>query len=296
MTVENQDIEQNSDVDDIVQDNQPDEVENDDVEFTEITFNGEPLNDDDSDNEPEEEPQEDLESESVDAEQEDKAPLVNTLRKNSRQKDKYIKKLKLELEQLKKQSPKPIQSIPEPVLPRLSDYDYDDDNYQHAVNKYADDLVKYKAVQAQIESKKLSEQQFIANLQQVYIKQKSTLNFHNFDNYENVVTSNLDIEKQNIILKTDKPAFVVMTLAKNPDLLSELSYLNNEDFAYKIAKIEQNIQVNTVKKPKTKPEQLIGNAKAGMSNDKTTLEALEKEAEKTGDRSKVRAFKKQQRK
>lgn len=289
MTVENQDIEPNSDVDDSVQEIQSTEIENDDVDFTEITFDGEPLNDDDSDDdELETETNDDLNSETgIETEAEKETPLVNTLRKNSRQKDKQIKRLKLELEQTKKQfTQKPIELTKEPVLPKLSDYDYDDDDYQQAVNKYADDLVKYKAVQ----EKRTQE---ISRLQQTYIQQKAKLNIPNFDNYENVITSNLDIARQNLILKTDNPALIVVALAKNPELLSELSDLSHEDFAYKIAKIEQKIQVNTVKKPKPKPESktMISGGTASI-NRESELKKLEAEANKTGDYSKVYSFKK----
>lgn len=291
MTIENQDIEQNSDVDDIVQDDaRSEEAENDDDdEVTEITFNGDPLDDDFDDVETNDDDEllNDLNSVANDH-TENETPLVNTLRKASRQKDKHIKRLKFNLEQTKKQSTPPpaMQVLQEPVLPKISDYDYDDDDFNNAIKKYSDDLVQYKIGQKQSTEN-------IINLQKAYIKQKSNLNISNFDNYEKIITNNLDIPKQNLILKTDSPALIVLALAKNPELLNELSGLNNEDFAYKIAKIEQKIEVNAVKKPKTKPESktMIKGSSAPMDDKKTEDRLLEK-ARQTKNYTEYYAFKK----
>lgn len=275
------------------------EVDNEDaetIEVSEITFDGESLNDND-DNEIEDVISDNNSEDSLSEESENDIPLIKKLRKVANLKIKETQKLKFELEQLKKQSKQShIQEIQEPVLPKLADYDYDDELYQNAVDKYTNDKLKYLENINTINVKKANEEKLIIDLEKVYIKQKESLNIKDFDCLEKTIVDVLNIPKRRLILKSEKPALIVLALAKNTQLLNELSDLTNEDFAYKIAKIEQKIQVNTVKKPKTKPEQLIGNAKAGMSSDKTTLEALEKEAEKTGDRSKIRAFKKQQRK
>jgi hypothetical protein len=275
----------------------------DDVEVSEITFDGESLNDEDDSETDSVASDDDNEDDSdIPPESENDEPLVKKLRRVAFARIKQLQKAKYEIKQLKKQSaiqttpqPQTIQ-ISEPVLPILAEFDYDDDKYQHAIKKYADDVVKYNESLKTVNAQKEAEIKAVADLQKAYIEQKNALNIKGFDALEQTVVNALDIPKQRMILRSEKPALVVLALAKNPQILSELVGLSDTDFAYKIAKIENKLQVNVVKKPKTKPEKLLTNTKTGTTDAKTTLEALEKEAMATGDRSKVYAFKKQQKK
>lgn len=284
MTLETQDDENNAVVEtqeniqpehdeaESVDDNSESELE----EVTQITFDGQELDDDEA-----EENGDDLDDDAETSEEEqesaDDTPLVKKLRKVTRNQQKELKSIRSELERFKNQSKNESQYISEPVYPKMEDYDFDDEKHQEAVKKYTKDLALFEAQNAKLVEAYKSQ---LAR----YEEQKKALKINDFDKYQNVVINALSVDKQNLILETDKPALVVYALAKQPSLLNELSGLSKEKFIYKIAQIENKTQVNTVKKtPKTKPEKLLTNTKTGTSDSKSTEDALYKKCAETGD-------------
>jgi hypothetical protein len=82
-------------------------------------------------------------------------------------------------------------------------------------------------------------------------------------------------------------------LGKNPEKLKELAAITNPvRFTAALVRMETKMTVST-RKPSTSPEKVIaGNSAVSGINDKT-LDRLRDEAEKTGDFTKVLAYKKQ---
>lgn len=272
MTTETQDIESNSDVETLNIQSENEETESvDDIseseleESTQITFDGQELDDESEDEDNDDNVLETEEQESV-----DDTPLVKKLRKVTRNQQKELKIYKSELERLKNQSQNVSEDVVAPVAPQISDYLYDEEKFKEANDKYNKDMLDFNM-------------KFI-NLLEKYEEQKKSLNIKNFDVFQKAIEDGLSKEKQRLLLKTEKPALIVYALAKQPHIMHELSGLSNSDFAYRIAKIENKIQVNTVKKtPKTKPEKLLTNTKTGTSDSKSTEDALYKKCAETGD-------------
>jgi hypothetical protein len=98
-----------------------------------------------------------------------------------------------------------------------------------------------------------------------------------------------------IIQGANNSAALVYALGKNPTKAKELASIKDPvKFAWEASKLEGTMKATT-RKPRSKPERTVkGSATLSGSTD-GTLEKLREEAAKTGDHSKVIAYKKQKR-
>ena len=113
---------------------------------------------------------------------------------------------------------------------------------------------------------------------------------------EDEVCEKLSMEQQGIIKAgADNPALMVLALGKSPKRLADLAQIKDlAKFAVAIGKVEKDLQErNSVNKPKPKPSSDLPRSSASLTNNKVDkkLAALEKAAEKSGDRSAVVAYK-----
>jgi hypothetical protein len=87
----------------------------------------------------------------------------------------------------------------------------------------------------------------------------------------------------------------VYALGKNPKKLKELASITDPvKFAFAIAKLETQLKVSN-KKPAPPPEKVVGGTAPIRGAVDSTLERLRADAERTGDYSKVFAYRKQKR-
>ena len=116
-----------------------------------------------------------------------------------------------------------------------------------------------------------------------------------FDGAEHVVQSTLSQLQQNMIVHAvDKPELVIYALGSNPAKAKELAAIKDPvRFAVAIGKLETQLKVQPRKQPPA-PERHVRGTAGGATID-NTLERLEAEADRTGDRSKVIAYKREQR-
>lgn len=252
-----------------VEETETDEEEDDDDDDVEVSF-GDP---------PKEE------------EKQETPKWVKTLRKVNRKQEAELKRLRRELEQRST-----AQSEPEIQLgekPTLKSVKYDD-------KKYEEELQKWYDRKRQIEEREASKQKLVEEQQkkwqtkqEAYAASKAEHGFKDFDDAEELVTNTLDVTQQGIIVQGAKDsALLVYALGRNPEVLDELSKINDPvEFSFKVAKIEEKLNVRNKKAPA--PEKRISSGKPGGSSGAkdATLERLRKEAEKTGDYSKVAAYK-----
>jgi hypothetical protein len=106
------------------------------------------------------------------------------------------------------------------------------------------------------------------------------------------VLETLSVTQQGIILQgAQNPAVMVYALGKNPNKAKELAGITDPvQFAFAVAKLETQLSVQ--KKQAPPPEKRInGNGSLGTSN--AQLDRLREEAARSGDFTKVIAFKKQ---
>lgn len=176
--------------------------------------------------------------------------------------------------------------------PKIEDFDYDTELYENALDSWYNEqqVVKQQEVMKQKEAEK--QQQEVATVMQKYTSKKQELKVPDYDLAEDSVSKNLSIDQQNVILKyASNPALVVYALGKNKSKVDEFSSIKDPIlFAMQIKDFEGKLKVEK-KRPSTTPERTIVSSGAKLSND-MQLEALRREAEKTGDYSKVYQYKK----
>lgn len=207
---------------------------------------------------------------------------------------KDLRKKNRELERELKQSKAPVveteskQAVVLGEKPTLEKFDYDAEEYEIALD------VWYSKKREADESDKVAKAEQDNQLKQwqsvldSYEEKKTSLKVRDFDEAEFEITSNLSQQQQAIILDgADNPALVVYALGKNKARLEELSKITNPvKFAYAVAKLETQMKT-TKRKATAEPEKKVsGNGNLSGTID-STLERLRKEAEKTGDYSKV---------
>jgi hypothetical protein len=207
---------------------------------------------------------------------------VKDLRKRDRENQRRIRDLEKQLQTAKPAEPVADYSRP----PQLSDPDinYDEDLYRDKMLKHAEALSRKQFLDMQA-------QQEHAKIYQRYNESKAKLRVSDFSDAEDAVVNKLTMEQQDIILQAaDDTARLVYGLGKNAKILDQLAAISNPiRFAAEIAKLET--QMKTVKKAsKPAPEKaVVGRGAPAASGNE--LERLRAEAEKTGDYSKVLAYK-----
>jgi len=182
-----------------------------------------------------------------------------------------------------------------PKKPTLADVDYDTGAYEAKL----DDWYKAKAEYDRQANERQRAQEAVKGAWEAkisgYNTAKAELKARDFDDAEAVIADTLSVTQQGIILDgAEKPALLIYALGKNPKKAAELAAITNPvAFAAAIGRLEASLKV-TQRKPLAAPEQIPrGNAPKSGSVD-NTLERLRDEAAKTGDLSKVMAYKRQQ--
>jgi len=217
--------------------------------------------------------------------------LPNNLRKLLREEKKKSRALEAKLNSF---SPEKQKS--EPKEPELVDFGYDETEFKKAHKDWLRGALKreedeQKLVREQEEAKKAWEGTIDA-----YKKQAANLKVPDFADSEETVYETLSEAQQGVLLDAVKnPAAMVYALGRSHKSLSELAKIKNlVKFAAALAVLEaQKLRVTT--SPETPgPERKISSATGGAVSSKANydreLAKLEAEAEKTGDRTKIRLF------
>jgi hypothetical protein len=213
---------------------------------------------------------------------------VKELRHSHKEAHRKIKALEEENAKLK---PKEVAPVLEPK-PTLESCAFDDEEFEQKLEVWFEQkkLVEQKEKEKELEKKQASDSW---NLRvATYTEEKTKLKVKNFTEVEEVVKSSLSITQQGIILQgSDKAALIVYALGSNPKKLDELSkIIDPVKFAFAIAHLENKLKV-TEKKSAPAPERRVsGNSPVSGALD-GELERLRAEAEKTGNYSKVHAYK-----
>ena len=178
--------------------------------------------------------------------------------------------------------------------PTLEGCGYDEDVFDRERDAWEERKAKAE-LQQKANQKAQEEQQtaWAAELEE-YGKKRTSLKVHDFEDAEEAATGALNHIQQAIIVKgADNPAAVIYALGKHPQKLEALSKIHDPvKFAFAVSKLERDLKVTTRRKA-PEPEQMAkGSAPLSANSDKH-LERLEKEADRTGDRSKVVAYKRQ---
>lgn len=210
---------------------------------------------------------------------------------NAALKDK--RRLERELEEIRAKLPKP-----EPTLgpkPTLDQFDYDEAKYEEAFAGW----MARKAAADDEDRKKLDaqrrEQEEVENFRKSYKARADSLGVDDFQEAESEVGTMLNQTQSGLLMRgADDPAALVYALSKSPTKLIELSRITDPvKFTVAVAKLEMNLSARKPNRPAPEPRISSERSATGHSASSSQLEKLRDEAARTGDYSKVVAYKKQ---
>jgi hypothetical protein len=214
---------------------------------------------------------------------------VRELRRRERELQREVRELRAKV-----QTPQ-VENQPPAVgaKPKLEDHDYDAEKFEVALAGWFER--KRQADEHAAKQKQSEEQQkqaWQARLD-AYGKAKASLRVRDYEDAEASVTESLNVTQQGIIVSgSENPALVTYAIGKDPAKLKELAAISDPvRFAFAVAKLETQLKVNP-RKPAAAPEVIVKSTTrlAGGSHDQV-LERLREEADKTGDLTKVIAYK-----
>lgn len=227
-------------------------------------------------------------------EEPERAPdWVRDLRRRQRETAKENRELRARLEEMQTG---PTASGPGP-RPTLEGHDYDTARYESALSEWYDKKREADQAEAAANAKREEEESAWRGRLQAYAEAKTELKVQDYDEAEAIAQDALNQVQQGLIVQgADNPALVIYALGRNPKQLEKLSALGDPvKFAFAVAKLEAQLKIGP-RKPATQPEKTpTGTGKISGAVD-STLERLRIEAQKTGDYTKVTAYRRSKRK
>ena len=229
--------------------------------------------------------------ESPPQEEEVRAPAwVRELRKSNREKERKIRELEAKLNATPATETKPVALSAKPTLESC---DYDSDEYEQKLADWYEQKREYDAAEASVAAQRDAEAKAWQDKLDSYAKAKASLKVRDYDEAEATALETFDVTQQGIVLQgSENPALLIYAIGKNAKRAKELASINDPvKFAFAVAKLETQLKV-TNRKAATAPERTINSGGGRLSGAiDSTLERLRAEALKTGDLSKVMAYK-----
>lgn len=218
-----------------------------------------------------------------------KAPeWVRELRKTNRELARQNRELQARLV--------PQQTTALAAMPKLEEFDYDADKYQEAMLGWVEKKKAHDDQQAQQAQRQQKIQHQWETQVESYKRQKAELKVDDYDDAEEATQSTLSNTQQAIIVQgANNPALIVYALGKNPTKAKDLAAIDDPvKFAFAIAKLENELKVTSRKTSTAPPAErtITGTARISGTVD-SQLDRLRAEAEKTGNYTKVMAYKRQ---
>ena len=216
---------------------------------------------------------------------------------------KELRKTNRELQRQNRELQSRLQAAPpetKPVVignkPKLEDNDYDADKYEEALTDWFDRKRQADEVNAKQEAEVMNQQKAWQAKLDGYGKAKAELRVKDFEDAEEVAQQVFSITQQGVLLQgADNPALVVYALGKNPAKAKELAEIKDPvKFAFAVAKLEKDLKV-TNRRQAPAPERIVTGTGRSSGAVDSTLERLRAEAERTGNMTKVIAYKAQKR-
>lgn len=218
-------------------------------------------------------------------------PWVKDLRKKEREARKRIKELEAQAQQAKP-ADKPIEVGPKP---KLADFDYDEDQFESAVEQWHERKRQVEQQQAAKQAEEEKAKQAWQTKMQSYEERRQNVasKVRDFEEVEEAAKDKLTATQQGILIHAaENPELILYHLGKNPKKAQELSEITDPiQFAFAAAKLDSQMKIQT-RKPSTQPERKPSGS-AGLSGVvDQKLAQLEAKAAKTGDRTELIKYKK----
>jgi hypothetical protein len=212
-----------------------------------------------------------------------------------------LRKTNRELQRQNRELQGKLQAAPpetKPVVignkPKLEDHDYDADKYEEALTSWFDRKRQADESNARQEAEVVNQQKAWQSRLDGYGKAKAELRVKDFDDAEEAFQQVSSITQQGVVLQgADNPALVIYALGKNPKKAKELCDIKDPvKFAFAVAKLEKELKV-TNRKQAPAPERVVTGTGRSSGAVDSTLERLREEAARTGNMTKVIAYKRQ---
>ena len=212
-----------------------------------------------------------------------------------------LRKTNRELQRQNRELQGKLQAAPpetKPVVignkPKLEDYDYDADKYEEALTSWFDRKRQADELNARQEAEVVNQQKAWQSKLDGYGKAKAELRVKDFEDAEEAFQQVSSITQQGVVLQgADNPALVIYALGKNPKKAKELCDIKDPvKFAFAVAKLEKELKV-TNRKQAPAPERVVTGTGRSSGAVDSTLERLREEAARTGNMTKVIAYKRQ---
>lgn len=226
--------------------------------------------------------------EGADEPQPDDSPVIRTLREKTREQARRLKELEAKL----KADDKPSEIGPEPTL---EDCGYDEDEFKRRVKDWTAKQTEAERAEQAKQANIRQQQEAWANRVLTFEEKAKTLVPNYAETAAAVADQFGDDEAGNvakaILIYADDPRLLA-ALNSSPAKLAELVAMKNDPTALAIAVGELKGKIRTMPRKSAPPPETItkGGAPVAASVDKE-LERLEKDADRTGDRSAVIAYK-----
>ena len=217
------------------------------------------------------------------------AKWVKDLRKTNRELQKKVREHDKEKEAREKteQNPSSLRA-----KPTLDDFDFDTENYENDLDKWYEEKRENDDRQIIVANEKKQETEKWNSQLDVYSEKKKALKVKDYEEAESAVMNSLSATQQGIIIQgMENPALLFYAMYKSDKLKSLSEITDPVKFTVAAAKLETKLKV-TNRKATTSPEQTISGKSGVSASSDTQLEKLRKEAEQTGNYTKVSAYKK----
>ena len=225
-------------------------------------------------------------------EEDTKAPeWLRNVRKQNREQAKEIRVLKQQLAQVQPREQTP-QLGPKPTLESC---DYDADLFERKLDAWKERKIVSDRQQAEARDAEAKRQEYFNSKFEAYSTRKAEVigKIKDFADVEETVLDALNDTQRGVVLAHAKdPALLLYAIGKDEKRLQELAKLSDPvEFIFAVARMETQMRTQS-RKPASAPETRISGS-APSSGSETQLNKLREAAEKTGDYTKVIAYKNQ---
>lgn len=227
-----------------------------------------------------------------DEEPEEGGPDENKVIRKIRERNKELARENAELRRTQTQQQAPQIDIG--PKPKMADFNYDEEAYEAAFDAWKDKKATADRVKAEQEA---SNEEFQREWQRDlanYDQKKTALAMEDYDEVIAPVRTRLTLAQQSVIVKTaSDPAAFSYALGNSETRLAELAKIQDPfKFAAAVARMEGGIKVTKRRKTVAPDRPARGSARVAPAGADTTEQKLLKEAEDSGDRTKLIAYRK----
>lgn len=214
----------------------------------------------------------------------DDTNLVKLLREEIKKRDKRIAETERAVR------PQPVEVGKKPDL--WDDCEGDPDKFESALDAWKERKATAERQQNQAKDSEERERERWEGELKRYEDGKSKLGFADVGDAEETVKASLDAMQQAVIIAAaDDPAKVIYALGRHPDRLANIAAMDNPlKLAAAIARLEGQLKMVKRRKAPDPDTPERGSARVSHVSADKRLKQLEDEADRTGDRSKLVAY------